>query len=65
MSSGLRASVDIRDSLLADGESAGFGTRYDAQILAGLRELQAQRGGEFVCTRSRMRVDGEWPEVEF
>jgi len=65
MSSGLRESLDILDSTLADGESAGFGTRYDAQIVAALRELQAQRRGEFVCARSRMRADGEQPEVEF
>jgi hypothetical protein len=65
MSSGLRESVDILDSMLPDGESAGYGTRYDAEILPALRELQAQRRGEFVCARSRMRPDPERPEVEF
>jgi len=63
MSSGLRESLDVLESLIADGESAGFGTRYDAEILAALRELQSRRRGEFLCPRCRMA--GEQPEFEF
>jgi len=65
MTSGLREALDALDSLIADGESAGFGTRYDAEILAALRELQARRRGEFLCPRCRMHEDGEQPQVEF
>lgn len=65
MTSGLRESLDVLDSLIADGESAGFGTRFDAEILAALKELQARRRGEFVCSRCRMREEGEQPEIEF
>lgn len=65
MTSGLRESLDILDSLIADGESAGFGTRYDAEILAALKELQVRRRGEFICPRCRMREEGEQPELEF
>jgi ribosomal protein L37AE/L43A len=65
MNSGLRESLDVLESLIADGESAGFGTRYDAEILAALRELQARRRGEFLCPRCRMRAESEQPEIEF
>jgi ribosomal protein L37AE/L43A len=65
MSSGLRESLDVLDSMIADGESAGFGTRYDAEILAALKELQARRRGEYLCPRCRMREEGEQPEVAF
>lgn len=65
MASGMRESLDILDSLIADGESAGFGTRYDAEILVALKELQARRRGEFLCSRCRMREEGEQPELEF
>jgi len=65
MTSGLRESLDILDSLIADGESAGFGTHLDAEILAALKELQARRRGEFVCSRCRMREQGEQPQTEF
>jgi hypothetical protein len=46
--SGLRESLDALESLIADGESARFGTRYDTEILAALRELQARRRGGFL-----------------
>ena len=65
MTSGQRESLDILDSLIADGESAGFGTRFDVEILAALKELQARRRGEFVCSRCRMREEGDQPELEF
>ena len=65
MTSGLRDSLDVLDSLIADGESAGYGTRYDAEILAALKELHARRRGEYVCPRCRMQERGEQPEVEF
>lgn len=65
MTSGLRESVDILDALIADGESSGFGTRYDAEILAALKELQARRRGEYVCARGRVHEEGEQPDVEF
>jgi hypothetical protein len=65
MSSGLRESMDVLDALVADGEAAGFGTRYDAEILTALKELQARRRGEFICSRCRMRQEGDQTEVEF
>jgi hypothetical protein len=65
MPSSLRESVDVLDAMIADGEAAGFGTRYDAELLAALKELQAQRRGEFICSRCRMRQEGDQTEVEF
>jgi hypothetical protein len=65
VSSGLREARDVLDSLIVDGESAGFGTRYDAELLAALKELQARRRGEFICPRCRLREEGEQPEIEF
>ncbi len=65
MSSGLTETVDVLDALIADGEAEGFGTRYDTEILASLRELRALRKGEFVCSRCRIREAGEEPPVEF
>lgn len=65
MSSGLRESLDVLDSMIADGESAGFGTRFDAELLAALKELQARRKGEYVCARCRLREEGGQPDVEF
>lgn len=65
MTGGLRDSLDVLDSLIADGESAGYGTRFDAEILAALKELRARRRGEYVCPRCRMQERGEQPEVEF
>jgi ribosomal protein L37AE/L43A len=65
MTCGLRDSLDVLESLIADGVSAGYGTRYDAEILAALKELQARRRGEYVCPRCRMPERGEQPEVEF
>ncbi len=65
MSSGLKETVDVLDALIADGQSEGFGTHYDTEILAALRELKALRKGEFVCSRClRHEVDAE-PPVEF
>ena len=65
MATGLRESLDILESMIADGESAGFGTRYDAEIFVALKKLQARRRGEFVCSRCRMRDQGDQPELEF
>jgi len=65
MTSGIRESLDALDEMIADGESVGFGTRYDAELVAALRELQALRRGEFVCSRCRVSQKGEQTDVEF
>ncbi len=65
MTMGLREGLDVLDEMIADGESAGFGTRYDAELVAALRELQAYRRGEFVCSRCRLTSGGAEREVEF
>jgi len=64
MSSGLRETVDVLDALIADGEAEGFGTRYDTEILAALRELRAIRKSEYLCPKCRAR-EAEGPPVEF
>ena len=62
MSSGLRNTRDVLDALIADGEAEGFGTRYDTEILAALRELKAYRRGEFPCPNCvRQEADEELP----
>ena len=65
MPAGLRESVDTLDAMIADGEATGFGTRYDTEILAALKELRAHRRGEFVCSRCGVHQEGEQTEVEF
>lgn len=65
MSSGLTDAVDALDMLIADGEAEGFGTRYDTEILAALRELRGRRKGEFVCSRCLMLEGEEGSAVEF
>ena len=65
MTSGLRESADVLDAMIADGEAAGFGTRYDIEILAALKELQARRRGETVCPHCGMRQEHEQTGVEF
>ncbi|HUK01232.1 MAG TPA: hypothetical protein VLW26_03040 [Steroidobacteraceae bacterium] len=65
MPSGLRETLDVLDALIADGEAAGLGTRYDAEIVAALKELQAYRRGEFLCSRCRTQLHVEQPDVEF
>ncbi len=65
MSTGLTGTTDVLDALIADGEGQGFGTRYDTDILAALRELKALRKGELVCSRCLMREAQDEPPVEF
>jgi ribosomal protein L37AE/L43A len=65
MSTGLTKTVEVLDSLIADGEAEGFGTRYDTEILAALRELRAIRSGEFVCSRCLMREAQDEPPAQF
>ena len=62
MTSGLRDTRDVLDALIADGEAEGFGTRYDTDILAALRELRAYRRGEISCPNClRQEADEELP----
>jgi hypothetical protein len=65
MSSGLRETADVLDALIADGEAEGYGTRYDAEILAALKELRALRKSEFLCPKCLMHEAEEGPPVEF
>lgn len=65
MSTGLTENTEVLDALIADGEGAGFGTRYDTDILTALRELRAIRKSEFVCSRCLMREAQDEPPVEF
>ncbi|HVW69097.1 MAG TPA: hypothetical protein VHB68_08975 [Steroidobacteraceae bacterium] len=65
MSSTQKETTDVLDALIADGEAEGFGTRYDTDILAALRELKALRRGEFVCSRCRLSAAESEPPVEF
>jgi hypothetical protein len=65
MRSDLKEAVDVLDALIADGEAQGFGTRYDTEILAALRELKATRRGELVCSICRRHEAEEAPPVEF
>lgn len=64
MSAGLSQTAGVLDALIADGEGEGFGTRYDTEILAALRELRAIRKSEFVCSRCLMRQAQDEPPVE-
>jgi hypothetical protein len=41
------------------------GQPYRSEILACLRELQANRRGEFICSRCYLRKDGEQAHAEF
>lgn len=65
MSSTQRETTDVLDALIADGEAEGFGTRYDTDVLAALRELKALRRSEFVCSRCRMREAENESSPEF
>ncbi len=65
MSAGLTNVTEVLDSLIADGEAEGFGTRYDTDILAALRELRAIRRGEFICSRCQMREAQDQPPTQF
>ena len=65
MSTGLTGNTEVLDALIADGEGQGFGTRYDTEILAALRELRAVHKSEFVCSRCLMREAQDEPPVEF
>jgi hypothetical protein len=65
MSAGLTGTTEVLDALIADGETEGFGTRYDTDILAALRELRALRRTEFVCSRCLMREAQDEPPVAF
>jgi hypothetical protein len=65
MGSTVRESSEVLDALIADGEAEGFGTRYDTDLLAALRELKAIRKGEFVCSRCLIREAENEPPVEF
>lgn len=65
MGSTLKETADVLDALIADGEAEGFGTRYDTDILAALRELKALRAREHVCSRCRMREAENEAPVEF
>lgn len=65
MGSTQKETADVLDALIADGEAKGFGTHYDTQILAALRELRALRTGEFTCSRCRMREAENEAPLEF
>jgi hypothetical protein len=65
MGSTLIETADVLDALIADGAAEGFGTRYDTQILAALRELRAFRAGELVCSRCRRREAENETPLEF
>ncbi len=65
MGSTLTETSDVLDALIADGEAEGFGTRYDTEILAALRELRARRAGELMCSRCRMREAENEAPLEF
>ena len=65
MNAGLSGTAEVLDALIADGEGEGFGTRYDTQILAALRELRAIRRNELVCSRCLSRESQDDPPVEF
>ena len=65
MTSGLRDVTDVLDALIADGEAEGFGTRYDTDILAALKELKALRRGEFLCSRCLKHEVDEASSAEF
>lgn len=65
MGSTLKETSDVLDALIADGEAEGFGTRYDTEIMAALRELRARRAGEIMCSRCRMREAENEAPLEF
>ena len=65
MGSTLKETADVLDALIADGESEGFGTRYDTQILEALRDLRAIRTRELLCSRCRMREAENEAPLEF
>lgn len=65
MGSTLTQTSDVLDALIADGEAEGFGTRYDTEIMAALRELRARRAGEIMCSRCRMREAENEAPLEF
>ncbi len=65
MGSTLTETSDVLDALIADGEAEGFGTRYDTEIMAALRELRARRAGEIMCSRCRMREAENEAPLEF
>jgi hypothetical protein len=65
MRSTQKGTADVLDALIADGEAEGFGTRYDTEILAALRELRAIRASEFLCSRCRMREAENEAPLEF
>ena len=65
MSSSLRETTDVLDALIADGEAEGFGTRYDTEILAALRELKAYRRREFLSANRLRHEDDLEPPAEF
>lgn len=65
MGSTLTQTSDVLDALIADGEAEGFGTRYDTEIIAALRELRARRAGEIMCSRCRMREAENEAPLEF
>jgi hypothetical protein len=63
--SGLRESLDVLDSRVADGVVVGFGTRVDAETLPALKKLWARRRGEFNCSLRQIRHDSERAALEF
>jgi ribosomal protein L37AE/L43A len=65
MGSTLTQTSDVLDALIADGEAEGFGTRYDTEIMAALRELRARRAGETMCSKCRMREAENEAPLEF
>lgn len=65
MSAGMTGTTEVLDALIADGEGEGFGTRYDTDILAALRELRAIRKSEFVCSRCLQREAQDDPPLQF
>ena len=65
MGSSLSETTDALDALIADGEAQGFGTRYDTEILAALRELKAYRRRELLSANRLRHEDDEEPAAEF
>jgi ribosomal protein L37AE/L43A len=65
MGATLKETADVLDAMIADGEAEGFGTRYDTEILAALKELKAIRAGERTCSRCRMREAENEAPLEF
>lgn len=56
---------DLIEFAMQDAVGVPVNNEYPTDILLCLRELQANRRGEFICSRCHLRKDGEKPSVEF